>query len=158
MIALKRERKGQPPFWGPSPMKDTHLQQQQQAVHATSHQRNDPHNQHAKTEASSAKVSKSLESLGPPVAPFYRFFFFGEGSPTKIDYRKRSGTLIPTSLREDLNRISGEAQMPWRLQRTHGLPLQRWQCDGVRRLLSHLRLRYGGRGANTNRTALNAWG
>ena len=26
--------------------------------------------------------------LGPPVAPFYRFFFGWEGSPTKIDYRK----------------------------------------------------------------------
>ena len=33
--------------------------------------------------------------LGPPVASFYPFF--GEGSPTKIDYRKRKGTLIRTS-------------------------------------------------------------
>ena len=31
--------------------------------------------------------------------PFYPFF--GEGSPTKIDYRKK-GTLILTSLLEDL--------------------------------------------------------
>ena len=29
---------------------------------------------------------RTLHSLGPPVAPFYPFF--GEGSPTKIDYRK----------------------------------------------------------------------
>ena len=36
--------------------------------------------------------------LGPPVVPFYPFW--GEGSPTKIDYRKK-GTLILTSL-EDL--------------------------------------------------------
>ena len=33
---------------------------------------------------------------GPPAVPFYRFFL-GEGSPTKIDYRKM-GTLILTSL------------------------------------------------------------
>ena len=31
--------------------------------------------------------------------------FFGEGSPTKIDYRKK-GTLILTSLLEDLIRVS----------------------------------------------------
>ena len=37
--------------------------------------------------------------LGPPVVPFYPFL--GEGSPTKIDHRK-TGTLIPTSLMEDL--------------------------------------------------------
>ena len=37
--------------------------------------------------------------LGPPVVPFYPFL--GEGSPTKIDYRKE-GTLILTSLLEDL--------------------------------------------------------
>ena len=36
--------------------------------------------------------------LGPPVVPFYPL---GEGSPTKIDYRKK-GTLIQTSLLEDL--------------------------------------------------------
>ena len=35
--------------------------------------------------------------LGPAVVPFY--LFFGEGSPTKIDYRRR-GTLILTSLLE----------------------------------------------------------
>ena len=33
--------------------------------------------------------------------PFYRFFFGWEGSPTKIDYRKK-GALIITSLLEDL--------------------------------------------------------
>ena len=38
-------------------------------------------------------------SLGPPVVPFYPFL--GEGSPTKIDYRKKV-TLILTSLLEDL--------------------------------------------------------
>ena len=37
--------------------------------------------------------------LGPPVVPFYPFL--GEGSPTKIDCR-RKGTLILTSLLEDL--------------------------------------------------------
>ena len=37
--------------------------------------------------------------LGPPVVAFYPFL--GEGSPTKLDYRKR-GTLILTSLLEDL--------------------------------------------------------
>ena len=37
--------------------------------------------------------------LGPPVVPLYPFF--GEGSPAKIDYRKK-GTLILTSLQEDL--------------------------------------------------------
>ena len=37
--------------------------------------------------------------LGPPVVPFYPFW--GEGSPTKIDYSKK-GTLIRTSLLEDL--------------------------------------------------------
>ena len=36
--------------------------------------------------------------LGPPVVAF--FPFLGEGSPTKIDYRK-NGTLILTSLLED---------------------------------------------------------
>ena len=40
-------------------------------------------------------------ALGPPVVPFYPFL--GEGSPTKIDYRKkRVHTLILTSLLEDL--------------------------------------------------------
>ena len=37
--------------------------------------------------------------LGPPLLPFYPFV--GEGSPTKIDYRKK-GTLMLTSLLEDL--------------------------------------------------------
>ena len=34
--------------------------------------------------------------------PFYLFFFGWEGSPTKIDYRKK-GTLVLTSLLEDLH-------------------------------------------------------
>ena len=37
--------------------------------------------------------------LGHPVVPFYPFV--GEGSPTKIDYRKKVGTLILTSLLEE---------------------------------------------------------
>ena len=41
--------------------------------------------------------------LDPPVVPFYPFFGrVGEGSPTKIDYRKKVGTRILTSLLEDL--------------------------------------------------------
>ena len=44
--------------------------------------------------------------LGVPVAPF-----LGEGSPTKIDYRrKKNGTLILTSLLEDLVVVEKEAQ------------------------------------------------
>ena len=38
--------------------------------------------------------------LGPPVVPFYPFF--GQGSPTKIDVLKKVGTLLLTSLLEDL--------------------------------------------------------
>ena len=38
-----------------------------------------------------------------PRSPSSAFtLFLGEGSPTKIDYRKRSGPVIPTSLLEDL--------------------------------------------------------
>ena len=33
--------------------------------------------------------------------------FFGEGSPTKIDYRKK-GTLIPTSSLEDLRGVANK--------------------------------------------------
>ena len=43
----------------------------------------------------------TFQQLGPPVVPFYPFL--GEGSPTKIDYR-RKGTLILTSLLEDLGK------------------------------------------------------
>ena len=39
--------------------------------------------------------------LGPPARCPFSPPFLGEGSPTKIDYRKR-GTLILTSLLEDL--------------------------------------------------------
>ena len=46
-------------------------------------------------------VNWKRETLGFPVVPFYPFL--GEGSPTKIDYRKKSGTLILTSLLEDLD-------------------------------------------------------
>ena len=38
--------------------------------------------------------------LGRPVVPFYPLL--GEGAPTKMDYRKKVGTLILTSLLEDL--------------------------------------------------------
>ena len=41
--------------------------------------------------------------LGPPVVPFYPFL--GEGSPTKIDYR-RKGILTLSSLLEDLEKIT----------------------------------------------------
>ena len=40
--------------------------------------------------------------LGPPTRCPFLPIFFGEGSPTKIDYRNKSGTLILTSLLEDL--------------------------------------------------------
>ena len=42
---------------------------------------------------------KLFDRLGLPALPFYPLFF--EGSPTKIDCR-RKGTLILTSLLEDL--------------------------------------------------------
>ena len=38
------------------------------------------------------------QTLGPPVLPFYPFW--GEGSPTEIDYSNK-GTLILASLLED---------------------------------------------------------
>ena len=41
-----------------------------------------------------------LTTSRSPVVPFYPFL--GEGSPTKIDYRKK-GALILTSLLEDLD-------------------------------------------------------
>ena len=44
------------------------------------------------------KVGTAVSPLGPPVVPFYPCL--GEGSPTKISFRK--GTLILTSLLEDL--------------------------------------------------------
>ena len=43
------------------------------------------------------------DQLGPPVVPFYPFL--GEGCPTKIDYRKKVGTLILAAIVED--RASG---------------------------------------------------
>ena len=48
--------------------------------------------------------------LGPPVVPFYPFL--REGSPTKIDYRKK-GTLMLTSLLEDL--VKGKPSSFWRV-------------------------------------------
>ena len=40
--------------------------------------------------------------LGLPVGPFYPFLGAGEGSPSKIDYRKKDTLIILTSLLEDL--------------------------------------------------------
>ena len=45
-------------------------------------------------------VGLKEDQLGPPVVPFLTLFM-GEGSPTKIDYRKK-GALILTSLLQDL--------------------------------------------------------
>ena len=49
-------------------------------------------------------------SRSPSQVPFYLFFFFwGGGSPTKIDYRKGKKTLVPTysnlSNLEDLGKL-----------------------------------------------------
>ena len=41
---------------------------------------------HENWEKSAKQLARSRLHLGPPVVPFYSFF--GEGSPTKIDYRK----------------------------------------------------------------------
>ena len=38
--------------------------------------------------------------------------FFGEGSPTKIDYRKKVGTLLLTSLLEDLEENASHLTRP----------------------------------------------
>ena len=46
------------------------------------------------------QTKNCLSYLGPPTSALLAFF--GEGSPTKIDYRRKSGTLILTSLLEDL--------------------------------------------------------
>ena len=40
--------------------------------------------------------------LGPPARCTFSPFFGWEGSPTKIDYKKKVGSLILTSLLEDL--------------------------------------------------------
>ena len=47
-------------------------------------------------------MSEDLIRLGPPEVPFYPFFG-GEGSPTKINKKEKSRTLIRTSLLEDLD-------------------------------------------------------
>ena len=52
---------------------------------------------------------RGLPLLGPPVVPLYPFL--GEGSPTKRDYRKK-GTLILTSLLEDLVWVGGNTEHP----------------------------------------------
>ena len=43
-----------------------------------------------------------VRKLGPPVMPFYPVV--GEGSPTTIDYRKKSGTLILTVCQSERKR------------------------------------------------------
>ena len=48
-------------------------------------------------------LTKPHEELGSPLVPFC--LFFGEGSRTRIDYRKQIGTLILTSLLEDLEEL-----------------------------------------------------
>ena len=45
-----------------------------------------------------------LKTLGPPIVALLPFLFWGEGSPTKIDYRKKLGSLLLTSLLEDLEK------------------------------------------------------
>ena len=55
--------------------------------------------------------------LGPPVVPFLTPFFGWEGSSTKIDYSKKVGTLILTSLPEDL--VSFSNRLPNRLVGTN---------------------------------------
>ena len=53
----------------------------------------------------------------PPVVPLYRFVFLGEGSPAKIDSRKKKWCqLILTSLLEDLGagiQLPGGALFPF---------------------------------------------
>ena len=44
--------------------------------------------------------TKFVATLDPPAVPFPPFL--GEGFPTKIDYRQKSGTLILTSPLEEL--------------------------------------------------------
>ena len=50
-------------------------------------------------EPESNNFHRGLFILGPPVAPFCSLF--GEGSPTKIDYREKGALVLP-SLLEDL--------------------------------------------------------
>ena len=61
--------------------------------------KDDLHHQYGESYPNGLLIRPCRIWLGPPVVPFYPFL--GEGSPTKIDYRKTS-TLIPTSLLEDL--------------------------------------------------------
>ena len=51
-----------------------------------------------------------MGQLGPPVVPFYPIL--GEGPPTAIDCRKK-GTLILTSLLEDLGKIDYRPVGKW---------------------------------------------
>ena len=54
------------------------------------------------------RVIDKTSSLGAPVMPFFFSLSWGEGSPTKIDYRKK-GTLILTPLLEDLEVVANRA-------------------------------------------------
>ena len=67
------------------------------------------------------------------LVPFYRFFFGWEGSPNKIDHRrKKVGTLILASLREDLGHgwlIVGDPKMAGGSFRPQaGGPMCFWSC------------------------------
>ena len=62
--------------------------------------------------------------------PFYRFFLGWEGSPTKIDYRKK-GTLILTSLLEDLGKFLFQEARPWLW--TNGCGSKKWYRNGPKR-------------------------
>ena len=52
------------------------------------------------------KGTRDDDPLGSPVVPFHPFF--GEGPPTKIDYSdySKKGTLVLSSLLEDLVLVS----------------------------------------------------
>ena len=65
-------------------------------------------------QAASQHRLQGTQKLGFAIVPFYHFFW-GGGSPTKIDYRKK-GTLILTSLLEDLenqNEVVGGSGEPY---------------------------------------------
>ena len=54
-----------------------------------------------------------VSTRSPSIAPFY--LFFGEGSPTKIDYGNKKGTLILTCLLEDLEHVTAMVMTGWKL-------------------------------------------
>ena len=56
---------------------------------------------------SGSKMGITFCHSGPRVVPFYPFL--GEGSPTKIGYRKKKGTLFLTCLLEDLDSLTSKS-------------------------------------------------